>query len=233
MGVFKNLLGTVMDRFQYGLDGPMHKRVGAAIAARNAADSDYAAIHAALVNVFGDEIALNAGAAGSAADWVMKLVRPSTGMTTDIDIVLPAGTPSPGQLLRVASYSGGAVTLEYYSASEGASNMVLVDTTSLAFGSSSPVAMFTKPANALVDKTKVVIDTPFNGAPSVSIGISGDASKYGSASHIDLGAAAGTVFELDYGEAAVGTTEDLIATYSAGGASAGSARVLVTYVIPS
>ena len=73
------------------------------------------------------------------------------------------------QLLRVASYSGGLVTLEYASASEGATNVVLMDTTTLAFGSSSPLAMFTKPANALVERVKVIIDTPFNGSTSCSV----------------------------------------------------------------
>lgn len=234
MGVFKNLLGTVLDRFQLGLTGPMIKNDSGQISARNAADSAYAALRAALVRVFGDEIELNAGATGAGDDWTMSLVRPGTGMTTNIDIVLPAGTPSPGQLLRVASYSGGLVTLEYASASEGATNVVLMDTTTLAFGSSSPLAMFTKPANALVERVKVIIDTPFNGtAPQVSIGISGTTSKYAAASHIDLKAAAGTVFDIDNGLVATGGTEDLIATYTADSSSAGSARLQVIYVIPS
>lgn len=233
MGVFKNLLGTVLDRFQYGLDGPMHKRDAAELSVRNADDSEYAALRTALVRVFGDAIELNAGAAGAGADRVMRLVRPDTGMTTDIDIVMPTGTPSPGQQLRVAAYASGVVTLEYYTASVGASNMVLLDETDIAFGATSPVALLTKPANALVDRVKVIIDTPFDGTPSLSVGTAGSASKYVAASHIDLGAAAGTVFELDAGEAATVGTEDIIATYSAGSASAGAARVQVYYALPS
>lgn len=234
MGVFKNLLGTVLDRFQLGLTGPLIKNDSGQISVRNAGDTDYATLRAELMRVFGDTIELNAGAAGSAADWVMSLSRPDSGMTTNIDIVLPAGTPSPGQLLRVASYSTGVVTLEYASASEGATNVVLMDTTTLAFGSSSPTAMFTKPANALVERVKVIIDTPFDGtAPQVSIGISGTTSKYAAASHIDLKAAAGTVFDIDNGVVAAGGTEDLIATYTADSSAAGSARVQVIYVIPS
>ena len=50
---------------------------------------------------------------------------------------------------------------------------------------------------------------------------------------VDLTAAAGTIFEVDPGLTANGSTEDLIATYAAGSASAGAARILVDYVIPS
>lgn len=233
MGKFANLLGTVLDRFQLGLTGPLFKADSGQISARNADDTDYVALRAALVRVFGDAIELNAGAAGAGADRVMRLVRPDTGMSSDIDIVMPADTPSPGQVLAVTAYSSGTVTLGYVTSESGASNMVLVDETDLAFGSTSPLALLTKPANAVLMAVKVVIDTPFNGAPTVSIGIAGTTSKYAAASHIDLTAAAGTVFELDAGAPSVGTTEDIIATYSAGGATEGAARIQLVYGIPS
>lgn len=233
MGVFKNLLGTVLDRFQLGLTGPMIKNETGQLALRNTDDDAYAALRAALVRVFGDAIELNAGAAGTGGDRVMRLVRPDTGMTTDIDIVMPAGTPSPGQQLRVAGYSTGVVTLEYYTASAGASNMVLVDETTIAFGATSPVALLTKPANAVLERVKVIVDEPFDGTPQLSVGIAGETSKYASASHIDLTAPAGTVFDIDYGLFGDATAEDIIGTYSAGSASEGEARVQLVYGIPS
>lgn len=233
MGKFTNLLGTVLDRFQFGLTGPMITRDDDELAVRDAADVSHAAIQAALVRVFGDSIELNAGAAGSGADRVMTLSRPDTGMAADIDIVLPATTPSPGQVLSVTAYAAGVVTLGYATSESGASNMVLIDETDLAFGSSSPLALLTKPANAVLLTTKIIIDDPFDGTPSLSIGTAGTASKYAAATHIDLGAAGGTVFDLDAGQAAVGTTEDIIATYSAGGATEGAARIQLVYGIPS
>lgn len=233
MGKFTNLLGTVLDRFQLGLTGPMIKNDADELAVRDADDAAHAALQAALVRVFGDSIELNSGAASSGADWVMTLTRPGTGMSTDIDIVLPAATPSPGQVLSVTAYAAGVVTLGYATSEAGAANMMLVDETDLAFGSSSPLALLTKPANAVLLTTKVIIDTPFNGTPSVSIGVTGTASKYAAATHIDLTAAAGTVFDLDAGAPSVGTTEDIIATYSAGSASAGAARIQLVYGIPS
>src|SRR5690606_42115492 len=65
MGKFANLLGTVLDRFQLGLTGPLLKADSGQISARNADDTDYVALRAALVRVFGDAIELNAGAAGA------------------------------------------------------------------------------------------------------------------------------------------------------------------------
>lgn len=233
MAKFSNTIGTVLDRFQIGIGGPIIKRVLGVIQFRNAADNGHADIEAALVKVFGDSIELNAGAAGSGADWAMTLSRPDTGMTEDIDVVLPPGPPSPGQVLRVAGYADGVVTLEYATTEAGASNMVLIDETALAFGSGSSEALLTKPANGLIEKVKVIVDTPFNGTPTVSIGVSGTTSKYAAASHIDLTAPAGTIFELDAGEASTVGTEAIIATYSAGGASAGAARIQLIYGIPS
>lgn len=233
MGVFKNLLGTVRTTFQLGLGGPRVKSNSGAIEARNAADNAYANMHMALARVFGEYIELNSDAAESGADWYMRLERPTTGMTTNIRVIMPTGTPSPNDVWRVASYSGGLVTMEYAAISAGATNQILVDETDLAFGSSSPLALLTKPANAGVPWVKIIIDEPFDGTPTVSIGISGQTSKYVAASYVDLTAAAGTVFDIDMGLEAPGSTEDLIATFSAGSATEGAARIQVAYLIPS
>ena len=235
MGKFLNLIGTVLDRFQFGIGGPMFKRDGDEIAVRNNDDTDFEALQALLIRVFGDTIELNAGADEDNADWIMRLVRPTTGMTTNIDIILPTGVPSPDDELYVVSYATGTVTLGYRaSGGEGATNVVHVDETDLAFGSSSPLALLTKPANALVDRVKVIIDTPFDGEEAqVSIGVAGTTAKYGASSHIDLTAPAGSVFELDYGVLATGGTEDIIATYAGDGSNAGAARIQIFYVIPS
>lgn len=237
MGVFKDLLGTTAQYLRIGLTGPRLKNNSGNLDLRNAADSAYVdlivnALQAAGINITGNDIVLNSDAAGSGADRTMTLRRPSTGMSQNLVIVLPSGDPSPGQAMTVASAAGGVITMEYTTVA-GGTDKVVCDTTSLAFGATSPVTMFTLPANAVVKSVKVVIDTAFNGTPSLSIGISGTTSKYMGATQIDLTATAGTVFEVDPGLAAVGSTESLIATYSAGSASAGAARILVDYVIPS
>ena len=237
MGVIKDIIGNITGNFQFGIGGPRIKRNGTALEARNAADNALANLVAAIltangVSVTGDDLVLNSDASGAGSDRTMTLRRPSAGMSQNIVVVMPANDPAPGQALTVASFAGGVVTLEY-STIAGGTDKVVCDTTSLAFGASSPVAMFTLPANAVVKKVQVIIDTAFNGAPSLSIGISGTTSKYMGSTQVDLTAAAATVFEVDPGLAAVGATESLIATYSAGSASAGAARILVDYVIPS
>ncbi|MCS7001219.1 MAG: hypothetical protein NZ518_00065 [Dehalococcoidia bacterium] len=230
---YLDIIGTVFSRFRLGLTGPYVKNESGSIAARNSQDNAYAAIRAALAQIYGDDIELNAGASGSGANRRMTLRRPSTGMARDITIVFPAGDPAPNQAVTVASFNSttGVVELSYTTIASG-DDKIVVDTTTLSHGSSSPVSMFTKPANAVILKVEVIIDTAFNGSPSLSVGISGDTSKYMASTHVDLTAPAETVFEVAPGKPASGS-EAIIATYAAGGATAGSARILTHYVIPS
>lgn len=227
-----DMIGTVLGKIQLGIGGPFVKNESNDVASRNAADAAYAAIRASLFKTYGDDFELNSGAAGAGADWKFTMRRPSTGMTHDLVVVFPSADPAPGQALTVASLVGDVITLQWSTIAAGADKLV-VDTTTLSFGSTSPLALFTKPANNLVEKVQIIIDTPFNGTPSVSIGITGTASKYMGSTQVDLTAAAGTVFEVVPGLPAAGGSEALIATYSAGGASDGSARILVTYCEPS
>jgi len=107
-----------------------------------------------------------------------------------------------------------------------------IDTTSLAFDSTSPVTMFSTGAADIIDEVDVIVDTAFDGTPSLSIGITGSINKYMSATQVDLTAAATTTFKVCSGLAAQGI-EALIATYAAGGATVGAARINVKYVTPN
>lgn len=225
---FLDLLGTLGSKFQLGIQGLILKNTGGKIRARNAADSADAPLVGSTIEASGDSLTLNEDAAGSGADWKLTISRPASGMTQDLEFTLPADYGTAGYFL--AGDGAGGLSFQ---PSASASNLEATDTTSLAFGSSSPLAMFTLPANAVVLKVQVVIDTPFNGAPSLSIGITGTLAKYLASTQVDLTAAAGTVFEVSPGLAANGSAENLIATYAASGASAGAARMLVTYAIPS
>lgn len=233
MGVFKDLWGTTKDRFKLGIGGPQIKNDSGQISARNTADSAYTAIRASLFATYGDDFELNAGAAGAGADWKFTLTRPSTGMTHALEVVFPATDPTPNDVLAVDTLVGDVITLKWMAVAGGSDN-VKVDSTNLAFGSSSPVAMFTKPAGSLVRMVKVIIDTPFNGtSPQLSVGITGTTSKYMPTTAVDLKAAATTVFEYDAGLPVEVGSEALIATYAADSSSAGAARIEVEYVIPA
>ena len=234
MGVFKNLLGTINTTFQFGLGGVKGKTVNNKLRVRNAGDTVDAPLVASSIAASGNDIILNESAQGTLADWLFTLRRPSTGQSEARTIILPAGNPAVGQALQVAAYNSvsGIVTLDYLTIAAGTDKEV-VDTTTIGFNSTSPVGMFSLPANAIVRLVTVIIDTAFNGAPSLSIGIAGTTAKYLGSTDADLTQPAGTSFEVVPNLNSVNAVESLIATYTAGGATAGSARILVQYVIPS
>jgi len=100
-------------------------------------------------------------------------------------------------------------------------------------GASSPVAMFTLPANAAVMRVNVIVDTAFDGTPTLEIGITGTLGKYMATTENDLTSGNGDRWVSTPNSIPSGSTESLIATYVAGGATVGAARMLVEYSIPS
>lgn len=228
-GYLSNLFGTLKTTFQLGKGGPKLKNNAGVVEARNAADTDYVELRALLASIFGDDIVLNAGAAGAGADWSLTISRSGTGQTENLQVVWPGPSPASGQVLAVDSIVGGVVTLEWVSVAAGGDN-VKTDTTDLAFGSASPVAMFSLAAGGIVQDISVIIDTPFDGAPSLSIGVTGTLSKFMASTEVDLTADAGTIFHVKVAVPPEGGNQDLIATYAAGGATAGAARILTNYV---
>lgn len=227
MGIFKDLLGTTKAFFKLGISGVRLKNNAGNLDVRNTGDTADANVTAAKVNVSGDVVDINSDAAGVGADWKYTLQRPSTGMTAAVVLTLPPDDGTPNQVLQ----TDGAGVLSWASAGSTAASDK-IDTTSLAFGSTSPVTMFSTGASDIIDCIEVVIDTAFNGTPSLSIGITGTTSKYMASTDVDLTQAAATVFKVHPGLAAQGA-ESLIATYVAGGATAGAARILVHYATPS
>ena len=219
--IWQDMVGTLKDHFRLGFAGVRLKSSSGNLLVRNTGDSADAEITASKVKVSGEILELNSDAAGAGADWKITLQRPASGMTAAVVLTLPATDGSPSEVLS----TDGSGVLSFVAAGSTASSDKL-ETTSLAFGSTSPVALFTTNAADVIGEIEIVIDTAFDGAPSVSIGIAGSVSKYLAATEVDLTAAALTSFHVHPGLPAQGA-EALIATYSAGGASAGAARILV------
>ncbi|MCX7689011.1 MAG: hypothetical protein N2045_13680, partial [Fimbriimonadales bacterium] len=218
--VWEDLVGTVNDRFALGLSGNQIKHVAGAIQARNNADSAFVDLIGELLKAAGDDIELNYDASGSGADRKYVIRRPSSGMTEALTLILPAVNGTDGQVLAKKAGSGaGIIELEWVSLG-GTANKRTVDTTTLNHNSSSPLSMFTLPANNRVFEARIIIVTAFNGNPSMSVGVSGDTSKYVGATQVDLKKPAGTVFVIRGGTAAAGSAENLIITYAASGATA-------------
>lgn len=229
MSMWSDLVGTVSGYLRLGLTGVRLKNSSGNLAIRNAADGADAEVTASKVNVSGDVLDINSDAAATGADWKYTLQRPSSGMSAAVTLTLPVDDGSPSQVLS----TDGSGVLSWVSASS-TSQCATVDTTTVAFGASSPISAFTLPANAVVNNVEVIVDTAFNGtAPQLSVGINGTTAKYMGATANDLKATAGTRFISTPNEVAVGTTEAIIITYAADSSSAGSARVLVTYSVPA
>lgn len=227
-GLFSDLWGTTKAYFKIGgTTGVRLKNSAGDLLVRNTGDTADAAITASKANISGDVIDLNSDAAGSAADWKYTIQRPASGMTAAVTLTLPVDDGTAGQVLS----TDGAGVLSFVSAGSTALADKL-DTTSLAFNSTSPVTMFTTGASDIVDYIDFVIDTAFDGTPTVSVGIAGTTSKYAGTTDVDLKAAAGTVFTVHPGLGAQGA-ESLIATYSAGAATVGAARIIVHYATPA
>lgn len=229
-GRFIDLLGTTLGSVLIGIDAAAIRVKSATgkLRARNKADNADAPIVGSVIAASGDFLELNEDATAAGADWKYTLGRPAAGMATALTLNLPPNAGTAGFALS----TDGAGNTSWVAIAAG-TDKIITDTTTLGFGSVSPLAMFSLPANAVVLSTSVVIDTAFNGAPSLSVGISGTVSKYVGATQVDLTQPASTVFELEPGLASAAGIEALIATYAAGAATVGSARILVAYSIPS
>ena len=225
MSKFSDLIGTSLSYFRIGLTGPRIKSNAGTVEIKNAIDSAFVGVKALIVQATGNAIELNANAAATGTDYKYSIARPGTGMAAAVTLTLPPNLGTAGQVVQ----TDGAGNLSYVSAGSTASCQT-TDTTSIAFGSTSPITMFTLPINAVVNNVRVIVDTVFNGAPSLSIGITGTASKYMAATQMDLATVG--VYEAYPGLVAIGTTDAIIATYSAGAASAGAGRIEIDYSVP-
>lgn len=226
MSFWTDLLGTTKGIFRLGLTGPNLKNSSGALAVRNAADDADAAITASAVNVSGEVLTLNSDAAESGADWKATISRAASGMTANLALTLPVDDGTASQVLA----TDGSGNLSWVSAGDtGLADKV--NSTTLAFGDTSPLPCFSTGAGDVVNLINVIVDTPFNGtAPTLSIGVSGATSKYSATTDVDLKTAG--VYQIHPGLDAAGA-EDLIATYAADSSSAGAARINVFYATPS
>lgn len=227
-GIWSDLFGSIKSAFQIGgTAGVRLKNSSANLLVRNAADSADAQATVSKINVSGNDIVINSDAAGSAADWLYTLRVPSSGMTAAVVLTLPVDDGTPNQILA----TDGSGVLSWASAGSTAAD-IKIDTTTIAFGASSPVTMFTTGAADIIDMIEVIIDTAFDTAATLTVGIAGTTSKYSASTDCDLTATAGTCFQIHPNKTAQGA-EALITTYSAASATVGSARVIVHYATPS
>ncbi|MEQ1643671.1 MAG: hypothetical protein ABL959_09535, partial [Pyrinomonadaceae bacterium] len=120
--VWKKIRGTTRSIFQLGLGGPNLKNSSGVLEVKNAADSAYADLRAKQVIL-------------SDAD-TNKITLAAPALSGDYTLTLPSDDGSPAQCLT----TDGSGNLTWETVAGGA-DKVITDTTTLAFGSSSPVTM--------------------------------------------------------------------------------------------
>ena len=219
--------GTQTSKFQLAAaaGGVVLKNNSGNLSARNAADNADATVTGSQFLASGNSgLVINSDSAGSGADWKFTLSRPTSGMTADTAWVVPIDDGTNGFVLS----TDGAGNLSWIASASGATD--ITDVTSLAFGDGASVSCFTLPANAIIMTITCVVDTAFDGTPSASVGIGANNSKYMGSGDLLLTQAAG--WSVDPNIAPVGSTEAISIYYSAGSATVGSARFLITYSIP-
>lgn len=222
--IFMDLKGTSNSYIQIQKGGPRIANLAGVIEARDAAGTGFADLYGNVLKAAADSLILNNDAAGAAADWKYTIARPASGMASALTITLPPTAGSSGNVLQ----TDGAGVLSWVAPS-APSGVMNVRSTSFGFATVSPIALFSLPANAAVDEVKVIIDTQFTGAPSLTVGLVGTLNKYMDTTDVDLTSTAGDAWSAAKNLVPVGAIEALIATYVAGGAGAGAARIVVKY----
>ena len=214
MSVWTKIIGTQTGRFVLGLTGVSIKNNSGALDVKNNADSAYASVKAQDVTIFNNTAGFG------------NQIRTQATQAADYVYDLPLDDGSPNQVLS----TDGAGLLSWISAATTA-ELWHVDTTSVAFGSAATITMFTLPVNSVVDRVSVIVDTAFDGTPTLSVGVNGgSASKYVGSGDNKMTVA--DRYDVPNQQAAVGGTEALEIYYVAGGASVGAGRVLITYATP-
>ena len=213
MASWLKIIGTQTGRFILGLTGASLKNNGGTeVQVRNNADSAYADLGAKNITINGTTY--------------YNTIQASAGQTQNVTLTLPTDDGSPGQVLS----TDGSGILSWVAAANTAPNLT-ADTTSLAFGSGSTVSAFTLPANAVVDSVVIIVDTAFDGTPTLSVGYNGGSASYYAGSGDNLLTVADR-YQIPNQNPADVSTQAIELYYSAGGASVGSARVIVYYSVP-
>lgn len=215
MSTWIKTIGTQTGRFILGLAGVSLKNNSGTAEVRNNGDTEYAPLTS-------ETIELHNNTAGFSNTF-----RTQDTQAADYVYDWPLDDGSPNQVLT----TDGAGLLTWESAGSNADSWK-VDSTPIAFGSSATVSMFTLPANSVIERVSLIVDTAFDGTPTLSVGVNGgSASKYmGSGDNL---LSVTDRYDVPNQSIPNGSTEDLEIAYSAGGATVGAGRVLVTYAVPA
>lgn len=231
-GITLDLVGISGSTLVLNLNGPQINTDGTNIFLQANGGGSDVELTASVLNASATsgQIILNSAATGSGSSWITTIQNAQSGQTAAWTLTLPASPGSPNQVLQ----TDGSGTTSWVNAGS-TSACVSTHMETIAFGATSPVTLFTLPADAVVHEISVIVDVAFTGGTGsqVAVGVSGTTSKFAGAGQSNLGVVG--LYKIDGCEAVAtsGTTQALIATYSANSATAGSARVITKYSVPA
>lgn len=213
---WRKIVGLINEFLKFGFKGPMIKKN----------DTDDAQL----------DIRANNGISDAKVDVAVQKVKQlevksSNGFKTtitqpdiaaDIPLKLPTTLGNNGEGLKT---DGAGNT--FWGAGENPEDVSLFRHT-LNYNTASPAAMMNFPENFRIKDIVVEIITPFDGAaPSLSVGLAGDISRYVETTDTALGMPSGTKFILDV-EKYESVAGSMIATINPDGSTAGQVIVTVS-----
>lgn len=212
MRVISDLIGTAAGLFKFSKVGSQIKDEGAGLLSiRNDEDDEDDSLRM---------LQLQLKETGGAS--VIVLQAPSLG--GNVTLTLPDDAGSPGYFLQT---DGSGVLGWAASSSSG----LLDDETDFNQASSSPLTMFTPPANARISRVVVDVESAASaGNPTLLIGVAGDTDRYMNADQNNLRAVG--VYEVAPHYEEDGTPDAIIATISADSQTF-SGRIHVYFSNPS
>lgn len=158
------------------------------------------------------------------ATYKTALAPATAGQAADLSFKLPAADGATNQ----AMVTDGAGNLSFATVATGA-NAVKAEDQIVNFGDSSPIAVVTLPAGAVIQRVVVDVETAFDGTPTMSVGVNAAPSRYMGTGDIDLNTVGTYEVSPMFEEAASEAPE---IAYAAGGATVGVARVTVQWTVP-
>jgi len=215
MASWLKIIGTQTGRFILGLTGVSIKNNSGTLDVKNNADTAYAPIKVEKITHFNNS-------AGFGNTWQVSATQAANYTYTE-----PEDDGSPGEVLS----TDGSGVLSWVPAGSTAPCLTAFETT-VNFGDSTPITMFTLPAAATVDHVTIIVDTAFDGTANLTVGVNGgSASEFTTTSDSRLQVA--DRYDVPYQGLPDPGTLDIEIAYAAGGASVGSARVIVAYWTPA
>lgn len=218
-----DLKGTANSSFQLGKTGPKLNASAGALQARNSANTSFTDLWGKILKAASDSIELNADATGAGADWLYRIVRPSSGMSSNLLLTLPTNAGSNNFVLT----TDGSGSLAWAAQTSGTVMRVnsFPFTSSFFWGNS--YTMFVLPPLAVIDKVEILVNSDFSMGSASVTGQSSGNTFMNSIAMLNLPSGENYVEETN--KTAFASAENILFNAGGGPTGTGVGRCLVYY----